>query len=362
VISANPPVLIDEWQFHPPIWDKVRRAVDARAPAGSFLLTGSSSPAGLGTHSGAGRIPSVRIRPLSFAERGLAEPSVSLAELLGGTRPKPRGDTRLGLVDYTREIVRSGYPGLRGLTDANRETQLDAYASRIVDRDFPELGAEVRNPVALRRWMAAYAAATSTTTALQKIHEAASEGLRQVPARSTVTRYRDALERLFVLDPVPGWLPSGTQLRELGQRPKHHLADPALAAWLVGATGESLLENVEPAPVIPRDGTFLGGLFESLVTLSVRAYAQHARARVSHFRRSSGDHEVDLIVETRDGRVVAIETKLAAIATREDTRHLRWLAEQIGDKLLDTVIITIGQAAYRDPDGVAVVPLALLGP
>jgi uncharacterized protein len=76
------PVLIDEWQYVPESWDLVRRAVDAGAAPGRFLLTGSALGIGLSTHSGAGRIVSVRMRPLSFAERGLATPTVSLKTLL----------------------------------------------------------------------------------------------------------------------------------------------------------------------------------------------------------------------------------------------------------------------------------------
>jgi hypothetical protein len=41
---------------------------------------------------------------------------------------------------------------------------------------------------------------------------------------------------------------------------------------------------------------------------------------------------------------------------------LHWLANRIGDDLLDMVIVTTGQDAYRRDDGIAVVPAALLGP
>lgn len=43
-------------------------------------------------------------------------------------------------------------------------------------------------------------------------------------------------------------------------------------------------------------------------------------------------------------------------------RHLLWLRDELGDALADAVIVTTGQAAYRRPDGIAVVPAALLGP
>ncbi len=67
-------------------------------------------------------------------------------------------------------------------------------------------------------------------------------------------------------------------------------------------------------------------------------------------------------MERRDGRILAIEAKLATEPDDRDLRHLRWLAQQIGDDLLDAVVITTGPYAYRRPDGIAVLPAALLGP
>lgn len=66
------------------------------------------------THSGAGRIVRVRLRPLALPERGIQPGTVSLAEILRGARPMVEGQTDLGLVDYTEEILASGFPGLRG--------------------------------------------------------------------------------------------------------------------------------------------------------------------------------------------------------------------------------------------------------
>jgi hypothetical protein len=49
-------------------------------------------------------------------------------------------------------------------------------------------------------------------------------------------------------------------------------------------------------------------------------------------------------------------------AWRPSVRHLRWLRESLGNSLADAIVITTGPAAYRRPDGIAVVPAALLGP
>ena len=362
VLASPGPVLIDEWQYVPAIWDRIRRAVDAGAPAGQILLTGSASPKDTGTHSGGGRIVSLRMRPLSLAERQDRAPSVHLAGLLTGDRRDVSGETGFGLEDYTDEILRSGFPGLRGLSGRPLRVQLDSYVQRVVDRDFAELGHAVRNPGALRRWMAAYAAATSTATSFEKIRKASTSGNDTMPARGTVTPYRDVLERLFILDPLPAWQPTRSHIRELASPPKHHLADPALAARLLGATADSLLAGESTGPALPRDGTLLGALFESLVTLSLRVYAQVDEATVGHFRTHRGEREVDLIVERADGRVVAFEVKTTAAPRDADLKHLHWLAAQIGDELLDAAIITTGRHAYRRADGIAVIPAALLGP
>jgi predicted AAA+ superfamily ATPase len=74
LLTGERPVLIDEWQRLPESFDRVRRAVDDGAGPGSFLLTGSASPTNPPTHSGAGRIVRVRLRPMTLAERDVASP------------------------------------------------------------------------------------------------------------------------------------------------------------------------------------------------------------------------------------------------------------------------------------------------
>jgi predicted AAA+ superfamily ATPase len=233
----------------------------------------------------------------------------------------------------------------------------------VVDRDFAELGHVVRRPGTLRAWLRAYAAATSTTASYNSILEAATPGDADKPARTTTIAYREILERMWLIEEVPAWTGVGSIMTALGASPKHHLCDPALAARLLNVSSDSLLEQANPGTVpLPRHGSLIGALFESLVTLSVQTYAEALGARVSHLRTRRGEHEVDLIVERGDGKIVAIEVKLTAIPDRDDVKHLRWLQDRLGDDLLDAVLVTTGPAAYRRDDGIAVVPAELLGP
>ena len=358
--------VIDEWQRYPPSWDVVRRAVDADRRPGRFILTGSASPSTRPTHSGAGRIISVRMRPMSLVERWwnpvFQTPTVSLSSLLTGSLPRIGGNTEAGLVDYVEAITTGGFPGMPHASRRGTRAALNGYVSRIIDTDFADAGRSIRNPGALKRWMTAYAAASSTTASYEVIRDAATSGQGDKPSRQSTAPYNDTLERLWVLDPVPAWLPTRNRLAKLTSGPKHQLADPALAVALLGISADALVDGQTAGPPMARDGSLLGHLFESLMALNLRVYAQASEASVSHFRKEGNTREIDFIVARPDDRIVAIETKLSRTVSNRDVRHLNWLRGEIGDDLLDAAIITTGPSAYRRNDGIAVIPAALLGP
>lgn len=363
--SLAPTVLVDEWQLDPPTWDVVRRLVDDDPVPGRFVLTGSANPGDARLHPGAARFLRLRMRPLSFAERALHPTTVSLAALWGGNH-EVGGSSDIALRRYAEEVVDSGFPAVRPEPASVRLEVIADYLERVIEHDVPELGGTHRRPEALRAWLRPYAAATSSTASLNSIAAAVSPD--EAPSKATIAAYRDVLERLWILDDLPAWQPSGTRLGQIAQAPKHHLADPALAASLLGTDADGLVfasssGDTEPRLRALRDGPLFGALFESLVTLSLRVYAAPLRLEVSHMRTHRGEHEVDLVLQGRDGRIMAIEVKLSASVDDRDVRHLNWLHDRVGDdRLIDRLVITTGATAYRRADGIAVVPLALLGP
>jgi len=359
ILASQGTTFIDEWQLVPEVWDVVRHAVDDGAAPGRFVLAGSAGPQpGTRIHSGAGRIVRVMMRPMSLPERGLETPTVSLSELLSGSHPDIDGRTGMVTADYAEEIVASGFPGIRRVDASVRGDLLDSYIDRIVDHDIDEAGSNIRRPAALREWLAAYGAATGTTASYSSILRAATPGQEDKPAKQTAMTYRDLLQRMWILDPLPAWVPGSTPLMRLAQSPKHHLVDPALAARLAGATFSSLIRGEGPAH---HDNTFLGALFESLGAQTVRSLAQVAGAKTYHMRVQGGEHEIDIIVERPDRKILAIETKLSPMVRPADVAHVNWLETQIPDLLLDRIILNTGDRAYRRKDGVAVIPLSLLG-
>jgi predicted AAA+ superfamily ATPase len=83
-------------------------------------------------------------------------------------------------------------------------------------------------------------------------------------------------------------------------------------------------------------------------------------ATLSFLKTRNGDHEIDFIVQ-RGSSVLAIEVKMTQVVDESDVKNLLWLKTNMGNKLTDAMILTTGPAAYRLPNGIAVVPAALLG-
>ena len=367
LISRPTPVLIDEWQRVPPVWDYVRRAVDDGAKPGSFLLTGSISNTDTNIHSGAARIIRRKMYPLSLAERDIEKPTVSIAELFSATEPFTTtisGKTDVSGKDYVYEITASGLPEFRNYTSDSRKIAFESFFENILSHDFRQQGIRLRQPETLMRWLRGYAAAVSTDAGYSEILDASTAGESNKPAAKTTIAYREALENLWLLDELMPWIEGESFFSSLKLSPKHYLADPALAAYLLGLDENVLTGGIGWPPHAEKFdekyGSIIGRLFEALVRLCLNTYTGVNNAKLFFAKTYKGDHEVDFILQ-KDSRVIACEVKFSPTVDISDGKHLRWFINKVGSGCRDAMIITTGGIAYRRKDGIAVVPAALLG-
>jgi len=367
IAEMAPPVLIDEWQRLPKTWDYVRRAVDAGLNAGSFLLTGSIANTDTNIHSGAGRIAKYKMYPLSLEERMIEKTTVSLGALLSGgpCSASIKGKTEIGFPEYITEICKSGLPAIRRFSASRRKDLMKSYISNLLSHEFKQQGVSVRQPLTLLRWLTSYAAATGTDAGYSEILDASTAGEREKLSAKTTIAYREALGNLWLLDELPVWISGEEYFSGLKRSPKHFLADPAIAAYLLGFDEESLMSPEllsDPAmrKMDEKYGNTYGRFFEALVQLSLRTYAGVNDADISFLKTRRGDHEIDFVVE-KGRNLVAIEVKLSPTVEDKDVKHLLWFRDRIGSRLKDMVLVNAGNMAYRREDGVAVVPAALLG-
>ena len=71
ILSGESPRLIDEYQVVPTVWNTARHEIENRQKIGQFMFTGSSTPRDeTALHSGIGRIARLKMRPMTWVERG----------------------------------------------------------------------------------------------------------------------------------------------------------------------------------------------------------------------------------------------------------------------------------------------------
>lgn len=347
VCSSLPaPVLIDEWQRVPTVWDAVRRMIDEDRTPGRFILSGSARTAVTADiHAGAGRILPLRMRPMTLSERRGQVPAVPLADLAEHGIDAVRG-VRSGFSPAAQvaAAAESGLPGYLATDSTDHHEALRSYLDLAVSRDLAEIAPAARNARKLRRYVRAYGAVVATTADYGSIHRAADV------AKVTGETYHDLLDRLGIIEELPGW--STNRLKRLTKRPKRHLVDPALAA----------ADHYETAAMLRERRGRLGELFESTAVCQIRATAEALGLgwRFGHLRSAGGDQEIDLIADLPDGAVLAFEVKLSETPTTADARHLVSLRDRLGEVFRAGLVIHPGAVAFRLDERIAAVPLGIL--
>lgn len=348
------PIVFDEWQETPELWNLVRHAVDDHDGKGLYVLTGSARPRDdARIHSGAGRIGRLRMRPMSLVETGHSTGDVSLRGLLEGDDPVGRG-IGLTISDILTRIVIGGWPDLLDADEPDAAVWLQDYLRTLAEVDVPGLGPR-RNPENIQRLLASLGRATATPLNLSAL--AANVGGGDGPVASeTLTNYLDALTRLMLLEPLPAWRPHMRSRTRLRQASVHHFVDPSLGIAALGASSDDLRRDLNAA----------GLHFESLVMRDLRVYSQPLGARLSSWRDSQTGLAVDAVLELPDGRWAVVEVKLGETSADAAAESLLRMSAKIDDerhgKPAALIVVTGGRFTYRRPDGVCVVPITALGP
>jgi predicted AAA+ superfamily ATPase len=356
ILPGDRPRLIDEWQIKPAIWNHVRRAVDESQRPGMFILTGSAVPPDDATrHTGAGRFGRLRMRPMSLAESAVSTRQISLAGLLAGDGAQSP-DPGVSVLDLIEEVVRGGWPGLRGLELPAARRAVRDYLDQIARTDISAVDGVRRDPARVRLVMQSIARNTATQAKLASIARDASGPDARIK-EETVATYMQALGRLMIVEDQPAWAPHLRSSYQLRRAPTRHFVDPSLAVAAMGATPETLLADLN---------TF-GLLFESMVIRDLRVYGQACDAQITHYR-DSGGLEIDAIVSAGSGAWAALEIKLAASPEILDpaAENLLRFAERVdtskrGEPAALAVIVGAGYGYVR-PDGIHVIPIGALAP
>lgn len=337
---------LDEVQRAPELVRAVKAAVDEDRRPGRFLLTGSSNLLSLSKaeDSLAGRAETVPIYGFSRGEiEGRVEDFVGAvfdrAALAGGELAAPPDRA-----EYVEMVCAGSYPEARSREGKARERWFQNYRTRLIQRDAAEVS-RLTHTGRLGRLLSLIA--SSGAGELVKARLARSADMPE----TTITPYVRLLEDLGLVHSLPAWG------RNLGQRvvgrPKLALLDSGLAADLLAASPERLSR--------PGGADYFGGLLETFVAGELRRQQSWSRQSFDlyHYRTRTGE-EVDLVIEARDGRVIAIEVKAAYAPTDKHFRTMSKLRDRIGEDFVAGFVLHTGPAFTQVAPRLWAAPIAAL--
>lgn len=356
LLQGDIPLLLDEWQLAPKLWDAIRFEVDHRDGPGQFILTGSAVPAKMDdiNHSGAGRFAWLTMRPMSLFESGESTGEVSLAELFNGPQ-EILGFNKLTLENMARLICRGGWPYATMMDNELALDQVKYYYDAVVRSDISRVDGVRRNTELTKRLMRSYARHQGSQATISTIAQDILSHDNDTSDTKTISSYIDALKKIFVIEDSIAWNPNLRSKTAIRSSDTRYFVDPSVAVAALGLGPEDLLADLNT----------MGLLFETLCVRDLRVFANALDGQVYHYRDKLG-LECDAVVHLRNGRYGLVEIKLGGDRLIEEgVSTLHALAAKIDtDKMrapsFMMILTAVGKFAYRREDGIYIVPIGCL--
>ena len=325
------PLLVDEWQLAPEVVRAIKRSVDRDRRPGRFILTGSAEPRSRSEFQAlTGRAAAVRLNPMTVRERSLrvADPrrDPTVAGLLSGTPPEASPEHTPDIFGYLDMAAVGGFPECAPEgSAAHSQTWCRDYLSVLLRRDLPLFGKR-RSASHFRRYLVASALHTARSPEDGSLRNAAQVN------PGTHRDYRHILLDMDITVEVPAFI--SEDIPNLAKSPKMLFSDSGL---LIAAM------NV-PLARLKLNGDLYGRVVETFALNQLRAEleALNMRDALSHLRTHKGAHEIDAVIETEDGAIIAIEVKSANRHRPGDIKHIEWLSDKVGDRFKLGLVLTTG--------------------
>ena len=206
--SDECPILIDEWQIIPEIWDEVRINCDLDSSKGLYILTGSTSLKTLLQHqkihhTGIGRIPNIKMDTMTLSETGDSLNRINLQNLYDNTVRSEILNTPSSLNQIANWIIRGGWPENINMPDPSILPK--AYIESLKNETYAEYQNLAFEPARLIRLLYSLARNESTIvsdrTLLKDISSSAeAQHGSTISSSQTLNRYKEIIAQLYLSD------------------------------------------------------------------------------------------------------------------------------------------------------------------
>lgn len=304
------PHVIDEWQLIPSLAKSAAQSRD-----GSFLLV-SSVDGRPEEERHVASTPIVRLWPLSLAEAGLSNVSVSLMGLF--THNFYPMSCPMGLPEVAEAICQGGWPRLQGLGADASARLIRVLLQTVMENELPKRGKRI--PMAVK---VACAHAACDWQATYEDYAAYARDRGEKPfSRNTARDYRQLFLDTYLAYVVEGWRAPIRSTSRVRFKPRMQFVDPSIPAMWLTHTPDTLLQ----------DAPALLSLLRCLVLRDLNVYASvlemEAAPTVRYYADSDGAR-ADAVITLSDGRWGAINVAIGETQFDEAARGLTRLRSKL---------------------------------
>ncbi|MBD3792978.1 MAG: ATP-binding protein [Campylobacterales bacterium] len=325
-ISKDKNVAIDEVQMIPEVIPPIKISVDEHNRKGMFLLTGSSDMFKNSQikESLAGRMVSFNLFPLSYAEINGREMNIIDKLFSDDFNRFDRDFESVSKEEFITAVINGGYPEVYQLTAKAKKAWFDFYIKARIAKDIGSIENIQLDKISdLSKLLKVLAGQVASVVNYSNIAKSIGIGDK------TVAKYVQLLEALYIIKLIPAY--SNNRLKRVSKSPKVHFIDSGLASYLLNVDVEgSMLGRNE----------FLGNLVETFVYTELIKHQSSSDKDVDIFHyRDLQKTEVDFVLESNSGEIVALEIKSGSNIKKEHFKGLLALAKTMNSKSFKGIIL-----------------------
>ena len=293
--TYEPPVIIDEVQYAPQLFEQIKIICDSREETGLFWLTGSQQY-GMMQHvseSLAGRVGIMNLYSMTRDEKQEIDYPCEFDFTLRSLSARKSAAGENNIRDIFHHIWLGGMPQVLAADAEQRNEYYSSYIDTYLMRDISDAGG-ITDTVRFRSFITACAALVSEPVNYKRLAEIAD--ISQPTAREWL-HLLEGLGIIYRLRPF-----ANNQLQRLTRTPKLYFCDTGLCAYLsMWLTPEALM-----------NGAAAGHYFENYVVMEMVKYYAYSPSKVNlTYYRDSNAKEIDLLIEENNS-IHPIEIKKSA--------------------------------------------------
>lgn len=310
----KPPILIDEVQKAPGLFEQIKILCDESDKRGQFWLTGSQSKKLLkqAGDSLAGRICVLKMFSLSTKELEGRPDDILEDYTFSLLQERSRNYPDNNILNVYARIWEGGMPDMVSMDAELRREYWNSYIDTYLMRDAVDDNG-VQNTEGFRKFLRACAAFSGELINYEDLGN--SSGVTGMTAKEWI-KVLQSMGIIFLLEPY-----FNNELKRMVKTPKLYFCDTGLCAFLSSWTSRDTLMN----------GAASGHYLENYVVSEILRNISYGEKKVNlNFYRDTNQKEIDLVVEM-DGVLHPFEIKRAASPDRKSIKSFSLLQKSKKD-------------------------------